>query len=67
VVLETKSYKTWTDRGKHLLHGDGATFWFDKSITMLIFADGKMGFNCEHAWGDAPVMGHVTEFALTKE
>ena len=67
VILETKSFKTWSERGKYLLHGDGKTIWFDKSFNAIFFADGRSGLNCEHSWGDAPVMAHASEYNLTKE
>lgn len=67
MVLETAQFDTWNERGKYLLHGDGATFWFDKSFNLLIFADGKFGINAEHSWGDAPVLAHVEEFGYTTE
>ncbi len=66
-MLDTVSYKTWTERGKYMLHGDGRTLWFDKSFSLLIFSDGKLGLNAEHSWGDAPVIGHVEEHNLTNE
>jgi len=50
-----------------LLHGDGSTLWFDKSFTAVFFANGRMGLNAEHSWGDAPTMGHVSEYNLTTE
>lgn len=67
VVLDTNAFKTWAERGKHLLHGDGKTIWFDKTFNLIVFSDGKQGLNAEHAWGDAPVIGHVSEFNLTNE
>jgi len=67
VVLETKSFDSWTEQGKHLMHGDGNTFWFDKSFNALFFSNGKMGLNAEHSWGDAPVIGHMSEYNLTNE
>ncbi|XP_013409802.1 carnitine O-palmitoyltransferase 1, liver isoform [Lingula anatina] len=69
VVLEHRSFEPtdFTSRSKFLLHGDGKTLWFDKSITMVIFSNAKLGLNCEHSWGDAPVMGHFTEYLTTSE
>ncbi|KAI0232984.1 Carnitine O-palmitoyltransferase 1, liver [Lamellibrachia satsuma] len=67
VVLDNKCFKTWSERGKYMLHGNGATQWFDKSFNLLIFSDGRYGLNAEHSWADAPVMGHVNEFNLTNE
>lgn len=67
MVLDTKSFSTWSEKGKYLLHGDGKAQWFDKSFNAIFFADGKSGINAEHSWGDAPVMAHASEFNLTKE
>ena len=67
VILDTGSYDTWSERGKHLLHGDGKAIWFDKSFSLLFFSDGKMGLNAEHAWADAPVMAHISEHHLSYE
>ncbi len=65
VALETESYSllNWTDRAKHLFHGNADTphLWFDKSLTLVIFRDGKAGMNCEHSWADAPVPAHLME------
>lgn len=31
-----------------LLHGDSANRWFDKGVSLIVFADGTAGFNGEH-------------------
>lgn len=67
VVLETKSFDSWSERGKYLLHGDGASIWFDKSFNAIFFSNGRMGVNAEHSWGDAPILGHISEYNLTNE
>ncbi|KXJ09564.1 Carnitine O-palmitoyltransferase 1, liver isoform [Exaiptasia diaphana] len=67
MVLEERSFPDITDRAKFLLHGDGSSFWFDKSFSFMVFSDGKCGLNAEHSWADAPVMGHLLEYALTYE
>jgi hypothetical protein len=67
IILDTHKFKTWSERGKYLLHGDGTNIWFDKSFQLIFFTDGKHGLNAEHAWGDAPVMAHCSEYYLTKE
>lgn len=67
VILEEKSFSELSDRAKYLLHGDGRSFWFDKSFCLVVFSDGKCGINAEHSWADAPVIGHMVEYALTYE
>jgi carnitine O-palmitoyltransferase 1 len=55
----------WTGRGRALLVGNRATpnIFFDKSVSLVVFANGKAGLNCEHSWGDAPVASHLLEVA----
>jgi len=67
VVLDDRRCADVSERAKHLLHGDGASIWFDKSVNVVVFKDGRMGFNCEHGWADAPVVGHLLEYILTHE
>lgn len=35
--------------------------WFDKSFTVIAFKNGQLGLNTEHAWADAPIIGHLWE------
>lgn len=37
---------------KNLLAGDGINRWFDKSISLIVTADGTAAVNFEHSWGD---------------
>ncbi|MGF7239168.1 MAG: choline/carnitine O-acyltransferase [Frankia sp.] len=32
----------------HLLYGDSANRWFDKAVSLIVFADGAAGINVEH-------------------
>jgi carnitine O-acetyltransferase len=32
----------------HLLHGDSSNRWFDKAVSLIVFADGTAGMNVEH-------------------
>lgn len=54
----------WTGRARSLMHGNGADRWFDKSLTVVVHRNGKVGVNAEHAWADAPVIGHLLEVAM---
>ncbi|XP_076987220.1 palmitoyl thioesterase CPT1C isoform X5 [Tamandua tetradactyla] len=50
-----------------LLAGRGHDRWFDKSFTLLVFSNGKLGLCVEHSWADCPVLGHMWEFTLATE
>ncbi|XP_074980723.1 carnitine O-palmitoyltransferase 1, muscle isoform isoform X3 [Caretta caretta] len=50
--------------GKSLLHGRCYDRWFDKSFTLVVYKNGKVGTNAEHSWADAPIIGHLWEFML---
>jgi carnitine O-palmitoyltransferase 1, liver isoform len=39
-----------TNFGKKLLHGKGCDRWFDKSFTLCVASNGRIGFNAEHTW-----------------
>lgn len=67
VVLDDHEFTDLSERGKYLLHGDGKSFWFDKTFNCIFFTDGRMGINCEHTWADAPVAGHMVEYFITNE
>uniref|UniRef100_A0A673YXR1 carnitine O-palmitoyltransferase n=1 Tax=Salmo trutta TaxID=8032 RepID=A0A673YXR1_SALTR len=41
---------------KSLLHGKCYDRWFDKSFSVVIYKNGKIGLNAEHSWADAPVV-----------
>lgn len=53
--------------GKNLLHGKGYDRWFDKSFTLCIGTNGRVGFNAEHSWADAAVLCHVWESVIWDE
>lgn len=53
--------------GRILLHGKGYDRWFDKSFTLCFGTNGRIGFNAEHTWADAPVMGHLWEYIIWSE
>ena len=67
VVLDDNKFEDISERSKYLLHGDGASLWFDKSLCIVVFQDGRLGVNCEHGWADAPVVGHMMEYCLVNE
>uniref|UniRef100_A0A6P7GLT9 carnitine O-palmitoyltransferase n=1 Tax=Diabrotica virgifera virgifera TaxID=50390 RepID=A0A6P7GLT9_DIAVI len=53
--------------GRALLHGKGYDRWFDKSFTLCVGSNGRIGFNAEHSWADAAVMAHLWEYVMTSE
>ncbi|XP_030057166.1 LOW QUALITY PROTEIN: carnitine O-palmitoyltransferase 1, liver isoform [Microcaecilia unicolor] len=52
---------------KSLLHGKCYDRWFDKSISFVVFKNGKMGMNLEHSWADAPILGHLWEYVMATD
>ncbi|CAG2207308.1 CPT1A [Mytilus edulis] len=52
---------------RSMLHGKGYDRWFDKSFTLVVASNGRIGFNAEHSWADAPIMAHLWEFSLSEE
>ncbi|XP_051884942.1 carnitine O-palmitoyltransferase 1, liver isoform-like isoform X2 [Pristis pectinata] len=52
---------------KSLLHGKCYDRWFDKSLSFIIFKNGKVGLNAEHSWADAPIIGHLWEYLLATD
>lgn len=36
--------------------------WYDKSFTLIVYANGRIGLNVEHTWADAPVLVHMFDF-----
>ncbi|ELW47128.1 Carnitine O-palmitoyltransferase 1, liver isoform [Tupaia chinensis] len=52
---------------EHLAALTAAPSWFDKSFTLIVFSNGKLGLSVEHAWADCPIAGHMWEFTLATE
>ncbi len=50
-----------------MFHGDGFSRWFDKSVSMIVCANGALGANVEHTPLDATICGHMWEYILTQE
>ncbi|XP_022253543.1 carnitine O-palmitoyltransferase 1, muscle isoform-like [Limulus polyphemus] len=53
--------------GQLLLHGKGYDRWYDKSFNLVVARNGRVGFNGEHSWADAPILAHLWEFCLAKD
>ncbi|XP_013780148.1 carnitine O-palmitoyltransferase 1, liver isoform-like [Limulus polyphemus] len=74
VVLEDESFEfdpkdsSELDRfSQLLLHGKGYDRWYDKSFNLVVTRNGRIGFNAEHSWADAPIMAHLWEFCLSED
>lgn len=74
VALDDDDYEfdpddsTKLDRfGRAMLHGKGYDRWFDKSFTLIIGKNGRVGLNAEHSWADAPIMSHLWEYCLAHD
>ena len=39
----------------------GSNIWYDKSMNLMAFDNGRIGLNAEHSWADALVIGHLFE------
>uniref|UniRef100_A0A8C3JPY7 carnitine O-palmitoyltransferase n=1 Tax=Calidris pygmaea TaxID=425635 RepID=A0A8C3JPY7_9CHAR len=52
---------------KSLIHGRCYDRWFDKTFTLVIFKNGRMGLNAEHSWADAPIVGHLWENVMATD
>ncbi|XP_066874716.1 palmitoyl thioesterase CPT1C isoform X4 [Kogia breviceps] len=48
-----------------LLAGRGHDRWFDKSFSLIVFSNGKLGLSVEHSWADCPISGHMWEIHLS--
>ena len=66
-ALEDKSPNSMTDHARKLMHADGKTIWFDKSVTFMSFPDGHSGLSAEHSYADALTVAHMWEWVTTGE
>ncbi|WP_158883199.1 choline/carnitine O-acyltransferase [Amycolatopsis anabasis] len=48
VCLEDFAPKDTQEACDQLLHGDSGNRWFDKAVSLIVFADGTAGINVEH-------------------
>ncbi|NKY51710.1 choline/carnitine O-acyltransferase [Nocardia vermiculata] len=47
-----------------LLHGDSGNRWFDKAVSLIVFADGSAGINVEHCGLDGTTILSFVDFLL---
>lgn len=48
IALEDMAPASDLEASDHLLHGNSANRYFDKSVTLIVFANGRAGINIEH-------------------
>jgi len=66
LVLDDEVPTTNSEMGLSLLAGVGNR-WYDKSLTLVAFKNGRIGANAEHTWADALVMAHMWECVVLNE
>ena len=49
----------------HLLHGDSGSRWFDKSLSIIVFGDGRAGINLEHCGLDGTTILSLIDMILS--
>lgn len=67
LILDDKTPVDRHDLAKSSLCGTGTNRWCDKSFNLLVYANGQAAVHGEHAWADAPALGHIWEMALARE
>jgi carnitine O-acetyltransferase len=50
----------------HLLHGDSGNRWFDKALSLIVFADGTAGINVEHCGLDGTTILYLVDAMLSE-
>ena len=67
VCLEDSSPEGMQEPADQLLHGDGGNRWFDKSVSLIVFANGVAGINCEHCGLDGTVVVDFSDYLMNEE
>ncbi|XP_071941024.1 carnitine O-palmitoyltransferase 1, liver isoform-like [Antedon mediterranea] len=67
IILDERAPKDMTEQGKFSITGDCKTVWFDKSVCVIFYENGKFCVNAEHTPADAPVSAHFLEWAMVRE
>jgi carnitine O-acetyltransferase len=49
-----------------LLHGDGASRWYDKALSLIVLGDGTAGINVEHCGLDGTTILYLVDSMLTE-
>ncbi|KAL1925629.1 uncharacterized protein VTP21DRAFT_512 [Calcarisporiella thermophila] len=64
VCLDEKSPETREDFSRELWHGDGKNRWFDKCFQIIVFENGKAGYNGEHSMMDGTTTSRLSHFVV---
>jgi carnitine O-acetyltransferase len=64
LCLEETAPRDALEACDQLLHGDSANRWFDKSLSLIVFADGTAGVNVEHSGLDGGTIMSFLDGAL---
>ncbi|MFD9894792.1 choline/carnitine O-acyltransferase [Amycolatopsis sp. NPDC059027] len=67
VCLEDLTPKDTQEACDQLLHGDSGNRWFDKAVSLIVFADGTAGINVEHCELDGTTILGFTDALLAGE
>ncbi len=67
VCLDAGSPTTPSDVGRALWHGDSRDRWFDKTLQLIVFGNGKAGMQGEHSQFDGQPMVACADFVLKHE
>ncbi|MEV0699844.1 choline/carnitine O-acyltransferase [Saccharopolyspora sp. NPDC050389] len=64
LCLEDFAPESTQDACDHLLHGDSGNRWFDKAVSLIVFADGTAGINVEHCGLDGTTILNFVDTLL---
>src|SRR5262249_58693131 len=67
VALEDDTPETDLTACDQLLHGNSASRYFDKGVTLIVFANGRAGINIEHCRLDGTVVLEFVDFLLSTD
>ncbi|GAA5612976.1 choline/carnitine O-acyltransferase [Streptomyces platensis] len=65
VCLEDAAPADVQEACDRLLYGDGGNRWFDKAVSLIVFADGRAGINVEHCELDGTTILSFTDALLS--
>ncbi|KAI8477979.1 hypothetical protein Bbelb_442870, partial [Branchiostoma belcheri] len=67
ISLDTVSPQDLSEQAKLVMMGDGTNRWYDKSMTIVVFPNGKAGATVEHSFMDATIFSRAWEYVLSHE